>query len=137
MTYVTVMVQNTVSQLTWMISTTEVHLSLSPPSLRVMGIVACIRYGKWKKCLGSTKPEWLGSRGPQGPGGVQGQCPAGGTRGAKPLIENKFGYFGDQFAASQCTEIVKTIFFFFALKLKIRSNISLLSVSRQFLKLPT
>ncbi|WP_419626959.1 hypothetical protein, partial [Thiolapillus sp.] len=60
------------------------------------------------------------------------------TEGQSPPAENEFGYFGDQFAASQCTEIVKTIFFFFfALKLKIRTNISLLSLSHQFLKLPT
>ena len=58
-----------------------------------------------------TESEWLGSRGRQGPGGVLGQRPAGGSRGQSPPAENDFGYFGDQFAASQCTEIVKTIFF--------------------------
>ncbi|WP_419600937.1 hypothetical protein, partial [Thiolapillus sp.] len=66
-----------------------------------------------------TEPEWLGSRGRQGPGGVLGQRPAGGSRGQSPPAENDFGYFGDQFAASQCTEIMKTIKKnFFALKLK-------------------
>ena len=61
----------------------------------------------------------------QGPGaakvpvGCRGNALLGGTEGQSPPAENEFGYFGDQFAASQCTEIVKTIFFFFfALKLK-------------------
>ena len=36
----------------------------------------------------------------------------GGPGGLSPPAENKFVYFGDQFAASQCTEIVKTFFFF-------------------------
>ena len=52
-----------------------------------------------------------GVQGHLGPGGVQGQRPAGGSRGGEtPQAENEFGYFGDQFAASQCTEIVKTNF---------------------------
>ena len=76
------------------------------------------RHGNRAKCLGSAEPKWPGSRGSLGPSGVQGQCPAGGPGGQSPLAEIKFGYFGDQFAASQCTEIVKTIFFVLALKLK-------------------
>ena len=66
-----------------------------------------VRHGNWKKCLGSTEPKWPGSRSHLGPGGVLGQHPAGGSRGAKPpQAENKFGYFGDQFAASQCTGVI-------------------------------
>ena len=76
------------------------------------------RHGNRAKCLGSAEPKWPGSRGRLGPSGVQGQCPAGGPGGQSPLAEIKFGYFGDQFAASQCTEIVKTIFFCFGLEVE-------------------
>ena len=86
-----------------------------------------------KKCLGSTEPKWLGSSGCLGPGGVQGQCPAGASRGAKPPPptpgQKRIWVFGDQFVASQCTEIVKTLLFFSLLPWSIRANISLLSLS--------
>ena len=51
--------------------------------------------------------------------------------GWSPPAKNKFGYFGDQFAACRCTEIVKTIFLFLPWTWSIRINISLLSLSHQ------
>ena len=94
------------------------------------------RHGNWKKCLGSTKPKWPESRGRLGPGGVQGQTPCWGVKGLSPLAENKFGYFGDQFVASQCTEIMKKKFFFFFEASKPTFHY-FLQHTNQFFKLPT
>ena len=47
--------------------------------------------------------------GPPRPRWGAGAMPRWGVQGG---AENEFGYFGDQFAAPQCTEIVKTILLF-------------------------
>ena len=51
---------------------------------------------------GLTRPRW----------GAGATFHWGGLWGRSPPAENESGYFGDQFAVPQCTEIVKTIFFF-------------------------
>ena len=72
-----------------------------------------------------------------GPGAAW--APVGCPGGQRPPAENEFGYSGDQFAASQCTEIVKNFSFFFALKLKHQNQrfITFSITATNFLKLPT
>ena len=54
-----------------------------------------------------------GVQGPPRPWWGAGATPRWGVQGGEtPQAENEFGYFGDQFAASQSTEIVKTISLF-------------------------
>ena len=57
--------------------------------------------------------------------------------GIEVLRENESGYYGDQFAASQCTEIVK-IFFFFCLEVEASEPTYhyFLFHTNHFLKLP-
>ena len=67
------------------------------------------RHGNWKKCLGSTEPKQLG-QGPPRPWWGAGAMPCWRVQGGTappPLLpaENKFWHFGDQFVASQSTEI--------------------------------
>ena len=77
----------------------EAHaFNISAPTLWTH--TKCFQFIHWQECVKPlckpgmgigksawgvlTEPEWPRSRGCQGPGGVQGQCPAGGSRGAEP-----------------------------------------------------
>ena len=76
------------------------------------------RHRNWKKCLGSTEPKWPGSRGHLGPGGVQGQCPAGVFRVAKPPGRKRIWVFWRPVCSPSVHRNCENHSFVFALKLK-------------------
>ena len=79
--------------------------------------ILIIRHRNWRKCLGSTEPQWLGSRGRLGPGGVQKQCPAERSRGGEaPSAQNEFGYLETSSLPLSAQKLWKTFLCVCALK---------------------
>ena len=65
-----------------------------------------------------TEPEWLGSRGHQGPGGVQGQRPIGRSRGEKPPGRKRIWVFWRPVCCLSVHRNCENHFFFFCLEVE-------------------
>ena len=85
------------------------------PHPNLMQSHALTRHGNWKWCLGSTEPKWPGSMGRLGPSGVQGQCPTGGSRGAKPPGRKRIWVFLETSLLPLSAQTLWKLFFFWFL----------------------